>query len=83
MVLRNYKGREISMPRQQLRTSQVLEAINQVDSFPMLEEAYREILYDAFDISNAQLILDEIESGKRSIEYRNYAPVPSPFSHSL
>jgi len=83
MVLRNYKGREISMPRQQLRTSQVLEAINQVDSFPMLEEAYREILYDAFDINNAQLILDEIASGKRIIEHRSYAPVPSPFSHSL
>ena len=44
MVLRNYKGREISLPRQQLRTSQVLEAINEVDSFPMLEEAYREVL---------------------------------------
>ena len=83
MVLRNYKGREISMPRQQLRTSQVLEAINQVDSFPMLEEAYREILYDAFDIKNAQLILDEIKSGKRNIEYRSYEPIPSPLSHSL
>ena len=83
MVLRNYKGREISLPRQQLRTSQVLEAINRVDSFPMLEEAYREILYDAFDIDNAQLILDEIKSGKRSIEHRSYAPVPSPLSHSL
>ena len=29
--MRNYKGREISLPRQQLRTSQVLEAINEVD----------------------------------------------------
>ena len=72
MVLRNYKGREISLPRQQLRTAQVLEAINEVDSFPMLEEAYREVLYDAFDLKNAQLILDELDNGKRTIVYRGY-----------
>jgi len=83
MVLRNYKGREISLPRQQLRTTQVLEAINEVDSFPMLEEAYREILHDAFDLKNAQLILDEIDSGLRIVKYRGYEPIPSPFSHSL
>ena len=83
MVLRNYKGREISLPRQQLRTAQVLEAINEVDSFPMLEEAYREVLYDAFDLKNAQLILDELSNGKRTITYRGYEPVPSPLSHGL
>jgi len=83
MVLRNYKGREISLPRQQLRTSQVLEAINEVDSFPMLEEAYREILYDAFDIKNAQLVINEIKEGIRKIGYRGYEPIPSPLSHSL
>ncbi len=83
MVLRNYKGREISLPRQQLRTSQVLEAINEVDSFPMLEEAYREVLYDAFDLKNAQIIIDDIMKGERKIEYRTYSPVPSPLSHSL
>ena len=83
MVLRNYKGREISLPRQQLRTSQVLEAINEVDSFPMLEEAYREVLYDAFDLKNAQLIINEIKKGERNIDYRTYSPVPSPLSHSL
>jgi len=83
MVLRNYKGREISLPRQQLRTSQVLEAINEVDSFPMLEEAYREVLYDAFDLKNAQIIIDDIEKGERKIKYRTYSPVPSPLSHSL
>ena len=78
MVLRNYKGREISLPRQQLRTSQVLEAINEIDTFPMLEEAYREVLYDAFDLKNAQLIIDEIKTGNRKIDYRTYSPVPSP-----
>ena len=83
MVLRNYKGREISLPRQQLRTSQVLEAINEIDSFPMLEEAYREVLYDAFDLKNAQLIIDDIKNSTRKIDYRTYSPVPSPLSHSL
>ena len=71
------------MPRQQLRTSQVLEAINEVDSFPMLEEAYREVLHDAFDLKNAQIIIDDIMKGERKIEYRTYSPVPSPLSHSL
>ncbi|MEC7712714.1 MAG: ATP-dependent helicase, partial [Candidatus Thermoplasmatota archaeon] len=83
MVLRNYKGREISLPRQQLRTSQVLEAINEVDSFPMLEEAYREVLYDAFDLKNAQNVLDDVKNGKRIINYRTYSPIPSPLAHGL
>ena len=83
MVLRNYKGREISLPRQQLRTSQVLEAINEVETFPMLEEAYREVLYDAFDLKNAQLVLDEVRSGERKINYRTYSPIPSPLAHGL
>ena len=83
MILRNYKGREITLPRQQLRTTQVLDAINEMDSFPMLEETYREILYDVFDVKNAQSILDDIEKGKRKIKYRNYSEVPSPLSHAL
>ena len=49
----------------------------------MLEEAYREVLNDAFDLKNAQLIIDEIENGVRKIDYRTYSPVPSPLSHSL
>ena len=49
----------------------------------MLEEAYREILYDAFDIKNAQLVINEIKEGTRKIEYRGYEPIPSPLSHSL
>ena len=83
MVLRNYKGREISLPRQQLRTSQVLEAINEVDTFPMLEEAYREVLFDAFDLKNAQHVLDEVRSGVRKMNYRTYSPIPSPLAHGL
>ena len=51
--------------------------INEIDSFPMLEEAYREVLYDAFDLKNAQLIIDEIKAGERNIDYRTYSPVPS------
>ena len=80
MVLRNYKGREISLPRQQLRTSQVLEAINEVETFPMLEEAYREVLFDAFDLKNAQNVLDEVKNRKRRINYRTYSPIPSPLA---
>ena len=49
----------------------------------MLEEAYREVLYDAFDLKNAQLIIDDIKNGNRKIDYRTYSPVPSPLSHSL
>ena len=80
MVLRNYKGHAISLPRQQLRTSQVLEAIHELPSFPMLEEAYREVLHDAFDLEHAHEVLADIASGERSVSYRPYSTVPSPLA---
>ena len=83
MVLKNYKGREISLPRQQLRTSQILEALNEIDSFPILDEAYREIMYDAFDLKNAQKIMVEINDGEREIEIRDYSTMPTPFAHGV
>ena len=83
MVLRNYKGREISLPRQQLRTSQVLEAIHELPNFPMLDEAYREVLHDAFDLKHAREVLTDIASGERSVSYRPYSAVPSPLAHGV
>ena len=83
MVLRNYKGHEISLPRQQLRTSQVLEAIHELPSFPMLEEAYREVLHDAFDLEHAREVLADIASGERTVRYRPYSAVPSPLAHGV
>ena len=56
---------------------------NEVETFPMLEEAYREVLFDAFDLKNAQLVLDEIRSKRRKINYRTYSPIPSPLAHGL
>ena len=83
MVLKNYKGREISLPRQQLRTSQVLEALNEIETFPILDETYREIMYDAFDLKNAQNIIVELKNGEREIEIRDYSITPTPFAHGV
>ena len=83
MVLKNYKGREISLPRQQLRTSQILEALNEIDSFPILDETYREIMYDAFDLENAQKIIEDLNDGKRELEIRDYSTTPTPFAHGV
>ena len=83
MVLRNYRGREISMQRQQLRASQVLESLHALPSFPVLEETYREILHDAFDLIHAREVLADIASGEREVRYRPYSAVPSPLAHGV
>jgi len=83
MVLRNYRGREIPMQRQQLRASQALESLHAMPSFPVLEETYREILHDAFDLTHAREVLADIASGERQVRYRPYTAVPSPLAHGV
>jgi len=82
MILRNYMGRPISVNRQQVRSSYLLETLGNMDGVPVIEETYREVLEDDMDIKNAKLVLDMIGSGEMTVDVIRFSGTPSPFAHS-
>ncbi len=82
MILRNYMGRPISVNRQQVRSSYLLEALGDMENVPVIEETYREVLEDDMDVKNARVVLDMIGSGKMSVDIIRFTGTPSPFAHS-
>ena len=82
MILRNYKGKEVSVGRQQIRSSYLLDALRNIDGVPVVDETYREIMEDVMDINNAKLILHKIENGEMKIHTIDYTASPSPFAHN-
>lgn len=82
MILRNYMGRPISVNRQQIRSTYLLEMLGDMDNVPVIEETYREVLEDDMDIKNAKYVLDLIENGTMALDVIGYTGTPSPFAHS-
>ncbi len=82
MILRNYMGRPISVNRQQVRSSYLLEALSGMENVPVIEETYREVMEDDMDIKNARYVLDLLDSGKMCLKLIHYSGTPSPFAHS-
>jgi len=82
MILRNYKGREVSVGRQQVRSTYLLEALSNMKGVPVIDETYREIMEDVMDIKNAQVVLRSIESGDVKVRSIDYTSTPSPFAHN-
>ncbi|MCQ2053370.1 MAG: ATP-dependent helicase, partial [archaeon] len=83
MILKNYRGRSVSVNRQHTRSSYLLNALSDIENMPVIEETYREVLEDDMDIKNAQVVLNMIESGKMCIKTIGYTGTPSPFAHSI
>lgn len=82
MILRNYKGREVSVGRQQVRSQYLLEALGNLEGVPVIDETYREIMEDVMDIKNAQHVLGSIETGDVKVRPMEYTSTPSPFAHN-
>jgi len=81
MILRKYKGHEISLSKQQFRASKILDLISGWEDFPIIKETYREILEDVFDVENAKKVLQWIEEGKTTFDFLPAMEIPSPFAH--
>ncbi|HID40631.1 MAG TPA: ATP-dependent helicase, partial [Pyrodictium sp.] len=81
MLLRRYRRRTRDTHTLQLNAQALLEAVERIPGFPLLKEAYREILEDYMDIENAKLVLEWIHSGKVSVSFFGPTSVPSPFAH--
>lgn len=83
MILRNYKGREKSVGKQQVHSGFLLAAVRKISNeFPILREARREVLEDLMDIDNAEKVLKWIESGEVKIK-KIRTPIVSPFGLNL
>ena len=64
MILKNYKGREISIRKQHRRSQRILDVLHELDEFPIISESYNEILHDTMDIDNA---VEVIKGSARSM----------------
>jgi ATP-dependent Lhr-like helicase len=83
MILRNYRGREKSAGKQQMKSFFLFSAIKKLDTnFPILKEARREIIEDVMDIENCKKIIKWIKSRDLKIEFVE-TKLPSPFSLNL
>ena len=82
-ILRRYRGVETSINRRQVNSETLLRIAERLDNFPILEEAYREVMEDYMNVDEAEKVLKWIE--ERVIEVRVFeAPeIPSPFSHNI
>ncbi len=83
MILKRYKGHRKSVGSQQMRAAILQHAVEELDpEFPILKEAYREVMEDAMDVAGAERILDEIKRGEIEIVGR-VMPHPSPFAFHI
>ncbi len=83
MILRQYKGREKSVGRQQVHSEFLFRAVKQLSNeFPILREARREVFEDLMDVSRAEEVLRWIENGKITIR-KIRTPFVSPFGVNL
>jgi ATP-dependent Lhr-like helicase len=83
MILRNYKGYEIKVAKQQLNADRLINICEKIENFPVIKETFREVLEDYMDIKHAKEILERIENKKIKVEFLQESNIPSPFSHSL
>ncbi len=82
MVLRKYKGYDISVVRQQLRSDKVLRALEQVKNFPVVTETYREITTDMMDVPRAAAYVANVVE-KNSYRIVDFRKESSPFSYGM
>ena len=83
MILRNYRGREKSVYRQQLSAESLLKALKDTKGFPVIEETIREIMEDLMDVKNAEEVLSKLERGEMEYVFSPEFEIPSPFAHNL
>jgi len=83
MILRNYKGKNKSVGKQNIKSHFLLHAIKKISKdFPILREARREVLEDLMDIENATQVLKWIKEKKVEIKIID-TKLPSPFAVNL
>lgn len=82
LLPRGTARRRMPLWLQRLKAADLLQAVQEFPSFPILVETYRDVLQDAFDMPALTRVLDDLAAGRvvfTSVE----TDVPSPFAASL
>lgn len=82
LLPRGNPRRRMPLWLQRLKALDLLEAVQEFPSFPILVETYRDVLQDAFDMASLARVIDSLGAGEialRSVE----TALPSPFAASL
>ena len=82
LLPRGNPRRRMPLWLQRLKSQDLLEAVREFPSFPILVETYRDVLQDAFDLSAMRDVLTRIERGEIAIR-AVATDVPSPMALSL
>ena len=82
MVLRKYKGYDISIVRQQLRSDKLLKALDRMSDFPVIKETYHEIMNLMMDVPKATEYVEDVIDA-RKFHVKDYSGETSPFSYGL
>ena len=82
-ILRRYRGVETSISRRQVNSETLLRIAEKLDNFPILEEAYREVMEDYMNVDEAEKVLKWIEEGIVEAKIFEAPGIPSPFSHNI
>lgn len=83
MILRNYKGRQKSVGRQQMGSRILLSFVKRIsEDFSILKEARREVLEDLMDIKNAIWVVKQIKESKIKVKVVSN-DIPSPFAFNM
>ncbi|MCC6015322.1 MAG: ATP-dependent helicase, partial [Desulfurococcaceae archaeon] len=61
----------------------MMKVVESIPRFPILEEAYREVMEDVMDVENAEEVLRSVERGDISIRVVRVDGPPSPFAHGI
>ena len=82
LLPRGNPRRRMPLWLQRLKAQDLLEAVREFPSFPILIETYRDTLQDAFDLATMRDVLRRIEAGEIAIRSAQ-TDVPSPMALSL
>ncbi|MCS7099382.1 MAG: ATP-dependent helicase [Sulfolobales archaeon] len=82
-LLRNYRGEETSVSRRQVNAETLIRIVETIEEFPILEEAYREVMEDVMDVEDAERILNSMKAGDIMVKLMRVRGPPSPFAHSM
>ncbi len=82
-ILKNYKGIETNINRRQINSETLLRIAEGIPGFPLVEEAYREVMEDHMDIRNAEQVLKWMEGGRIHVRIFTSSGAPSPFAHNI
>ena len=82
LILKRYKGSEKSAAQQQVSSEMLLSFAQDLDSFAVIEETYREIIEDRLNITGVREFLRRLDRGELSVETHTVES-PSPRAFGL